>query len=183
MHTGNPIESDQSVGVLAEVEMPTENISPVPASMQTSELTGVVEAVAEVALSSATKQDKFLGAGQLYEEGKHRGKIPDEDFEDVGGFSVQKTHASLYEAIWLKYGHIASNHVLTDFYGSQVVIVGEIMDLIVAMNGFPLEEVSSDVIDDWEKNIRVAEKLEFNIGWVRVSVLKTLRNFFRGEEA
>lgn len=167
VHTGNSIESAQSVGVLAEVEMPTENIFPVPASMQTSELTGVVEAVAEVAVPSATKQGKFLGAGQLYDEGKHCGKVQDEDFVEVGGFRVQKTHASLYEAIWMKYGHIASNQVLTDFYYSQVVVVGEVMDVIAEMNDQPMEEVSEEVIADWEEKIKVPEKLEFNIGWLR----------------
>ncbi|KAI3899987.1 hypothetical protein MKW98_000887 [Papaver atlanticum] len=176
-HTSNLIEVDQSESVVAEVEMPTETIYPVPAPMQTSELTGVVEAVAEVALSSATNQGKLVGAGQLYEEGKHCGKIPDEDFEDIGGFSVQKTHASLYEAIWLKYGHIASNHVLTDFYESQVVVMIEVMDVIGAMNGCPLEEVSEELIDDWEKNIKLAEKLEFNIGWLRER-FEDIKKFF-----
>ncbi|KAI3833100.1 hypothetical protein MKX03_021378 [Papaver bracteatum] len=160
------MEVDQSVSVVAEVVMP----------FQTSELTGV-EAVDVVALSSATNQGKFLGAGKLYEEGKHCGKIPDEDFEDVGGFSIQKTHASLYEAIWLKYGHIASNNVLTDFYGSQVVVVGELMDCILEMNHYPLEEVSLEVIADWEEKIKVPEKLEFNIGWLRERLEDIKENF------
>ncbi|RZC48149.1 hypothetical protein C5167_041105 [Papaver somniferum] len=177
VHTGNSIESAQSVGVLAEVEMPTENIFPVPASMQTSELTGVVEAVAEVAVPSATKQGKFLGAGQLYDEGKHCGKVQDEDFVEVGGFRVQKTHASLYEAIWMKYGHIASNQVLTDFYYSQVVVVGEVMDVIAEMNDQPMEEVSEEVIADWEEKIKVPEKLEFNIGWLRECLDDIKENF------
>ncbi|KAI3833099.1 hypothetical protein MKX03_021377 [Papaver bracteatum] len=176
------MEVDQSVSVVAEVVMPKETIYSVPASMQTGALTGVVEAVAEVALCSATNQVKFLGAGQLYEEGKHCGKIPDEDFEDVGGFSVQKTHASLYEAIWLKYGHIASNNVLTDFYESQVVVMIEVMDVIGAMNGRSLEEISEEVIEDWEKNIRVAEKLEFNIGWLREHFEDIKKYFSEGKK-
>lgn len=35
------------------------------------------------------------------------------------------------------------------------------------MNCYPLEEVSSDVIDSWEKKIKVAENLEFNVVWLR----------------
>ncbi|KAI3948971.1 hypothetical protein MKW98_021577 [Papaver atlanticum] len=64
----NSMEVDGSVGVLAQVVKPIEDIYPVPAATQTSDLTGVEEAVAEVAVSSAPKQDKFPGAGQLYEE-------------------------------------------------------------------------------------------------------------------
>ncbi|KAI3937407.1 hypothetical protein MKW92_051023, partial [Papaver armeniacum] len=54
------MEIDQRAGVLAEVVTPTEDIYPVPVPMQRSELTGVVEDVAEVAVSSATKQYKFI---------------------------------------------------------------------------------------------------------------------------
>ncbi|KAI3849167.1 hypothetical protein MKX03_014659 [Papaver bracteatum] len=175
VHTGNAMEVDlhsnnmevdQNVGVLAEVVTPTEGIYPVPAP--TSELTRGMEAVAEVKVFSATKQDKFPIAGALYAEGRHCGKVQDEEFEDIGGFSMQKTHAPLYKQIWLKHGHIASNQVLPDsYYYSQVVVVSEFMSFIVDMNRYPLEEVSSDVIDSWEKNVRVAEKLEFNIGWLR----------------
>ncbi|KAI3908024.1 hypothetical protein MKW98_003669 [Papaver atlanticum] len=165
LHSNN-MEVDQNVGVLAEVVTPTEGIYPVPAP--TSELTRGVEAVAEVTVSSATKEDKFPVAGGLYAEGRHCEKVQDEEFEDVGGFSVQKTHAPLYKQIWLKYGHIASNQVLPDsYYYSQVVVVSELMSFIVDMNRYPFEEVSSDVIDSWEKNVKVAEKLEFNIGWLR----------------
>ncbi|KAI3872519.1 hypothetical protein MKW92_044394 [Papaver armeniacum] len=175
VHTGNSMEIDlqsnnmevdQNVGVLAEVVMPTEGIYPVPAP--TGELTRGVEAVAEVKVFSATEQDKFPGAGELYEEGRHCGKVQDEEFEDVGGFSVQKTHAPLYKQIWLNYGHIATNQVLPDsYYYSQVVVASEFMSFVVDMNRYPLEEVSSDVIDSWEKNVKVAEKLEFNIAWLR----------------
>ncbi|KAI3964744.1 hypothetical protein MKW92_047934 [Papaver armeniacum] len=177
------MDVEGTVGVLVEVLTPTEGIYPVPAAMQTSELTrGVVEAVAEVAVSSATKQDKFPSAGQLYEEGKHRGKILGDGFVDVGGFDVPKTEASLYKEIWLKYGHIASSQVLIDsYYYSQATVVSELMSFIVKMNGCPLEEVTSEVIDDWEKNIRVAEKLEFNIGWLRER-LEDIKIVFAEEE-
>ncbi|KAI3840561.1 hypothetical protein MKX03_018095 [Papaver bracteatum] len=164
----NSMEVDGSVGVLADVVTPIEDIYPVPAPTQTSELRGVVESVTDVQISSETKHDKFPGAGQLYEEGKHRGKVMGDGFIDVGGFDVPKTEAWLYKEIWLNYGHIASSQVLIDsYYYSQVTIVSELISFILKMNGCPLEEVSSEVIDDWESNIRVAEKLEFNIGWLR----------------
>ncbi|KAI3964741.1 hypothetical protein MKW92_047931 [Papaver armeniacum] len=175
-HTANSVEFDQSnsmevdetVVVLAEVVTPTEDIYPVLAPTQGSELTQGVEVGSEVTIFSATKQDKFPGAGQLYEEGKHRGKVLGDGFVDVGGFDIPKTEASLYKEIWLNYGHIASNRVLTDsYYYSQVVVLSELLSFIVKMNACPLEEVSSEVIDDWESNIRVAEKLEFNISWLR----------------
>ncbi|KAI3847515.1 hypothetical protein MKW92_001457 [Papaver armeniacum] len=169
------MEVHQSVGMLAEVVMPAETT--VPAPIQRSEIAGVVEAVAEVAVSSATKQDKFPGAGQVYEEGRHCQRFQHEDFENVGGFSVLKTQASLYKEIWLNYGHIASNQVLTDFYDSQVVIVGELMDCILEMNHYPLKKVSLEVIADWEEKMKVPEKLEFNIGWLRECLDNIKENF------
>ncbi|RZC48113.1 hypothetical protein C5167_041079 [Papaver somniferum] len=163
-NTGNSMEVDlQSNSMEVDGSVLAEVVT------QTIELIGgVVEAVAEVTVSRETKQGMFPGAGQLYEEGKHRGKILGDGFVDIGGFDVPKTEASLYKEIWLNYGHIASNRVLPDsYYFSQVTIVSELMSVIVKMNGCTLEEVSSEVIGDWEKNIRVAEKLEFNIGWLR----------------
>ncbi|XP_026430715.1 uncharacterized protein LOC113327799 [Papaver somniferum] len=155
-HTSNSMEPDQIEGVLAVV----------------------VEVVAEVAVSSATKQDKFPGAGQEYQEGKHRGKVLDDAFEDIGGFSVQKINGSLYKEIWLNYGHIASSQVLTDsYYYTQVAVVSELMNFIADMNHCPLEEVSSELIDCWEKKIKVAEKLEFSIGWLRERLEDIKKNF------
>ncbi|KAI3833101.1 hypothetical protein MKX03_021379 [Papaver bracteatum] len=168
---------DQSADVLAEVVMPTETNYPVQAPIQRSEITGIVEAAAEVAVPSATKQDKFPGAGKLYEDAKHCQKIQHVDFEDVGGFSVLKTQASLYKEIWLNYGHIASNQVLTDFYDSQVVVVGELMDCILEMNHYPLEKVSLEMIADWEEKIKITEKLEFNIVWLRERLDDIKENF------
>ncbi|RZC86631.1 hypothetical protein C5167_029982 [Papaver somniferum] len=169
VHTTNTMEVDQSVGVLAEFVMPTEDIYPDSAPTQGSELKGAVEAVGEVTVCCATKGDKFLGAGQLYEKGKIcKEVVLDEKYEDVGGFSVLKTQASLYKEIWLNYGHIASNQVLSDFYYySQVVLVSEIMTCIRDMNRYHLDQVSSKVIDSWEMKVEVAEKLGFNISWLR----------------
>ncbi|MCL7036006.1 hypothetical protein MKW94_020509 [Papaver nudicaule] len=177
------MEVEQSVGVVAAFVTSTEDLCPVAEPTERSELIGVVEAVAEVTVSSAAKQDKFPGAGRLYEEGKHPTEfvVLDEKYEDVGGFSVLKTQASLYKEIWLKYGHIASSQVLTDLYSSQVAVVTEIMTSIEDMNRCHLEEVSSELIDLWEKKIKVAEKLEFNISWLRES-LEDIKKIFAGEK-
>ncbi|KAI3964742.1 hypothetical protein MKW92_047932 [Papaver armeniacum] len=171
-HTANSVEFDQSNSM--DVVTPTEDIYPVLAPTQGSELTRGVEVGSEVTIFSATKQDKFPGAGQLYEEGKHRGKVLGDGFVDVGGFDIPKTEASLYKEIWLNYGHIASNRVLTDsYYYSQVVVLSELLSFIVKMNACPLEEVSSEVIDDWESNIRVAENLNStSAGFERLEDIK-----------
>ncbi|KAI3924437.1 hypothetical protein MKW98_032638, partial [Papaver atlanticum] len=181
-HNGNSMEVELSVEALAEVVTPTQDIHPVAAPTQRSELTGVMEAVAEVKVSGAANKDKFPGAGQLYEEGKYcKEVVLDEKFEEVGGFRVLKTQASLYKEIWLNYGHIASSQVLKDLYSSQVAIVTEIMTCIVDMYWYRLEEVSSEMIDTWDKKIQVAEKLEFNIGWLRER-LEDIRIKFAGEK-
>ncbi|XP_026425340.1 uncharacterized protein LOC113321644 [Papaver somniferum] len=169
VQTSNTMEIDQSLGVLTEVVMPTDVIYPDQAPSQGNELTGMVEAVAEVTHSSATKGDKFLGAGRLYQKGVLcKEDVLDEKFQEVGGFSILKTQAPLYKDIWLNYGHIASNEVLTDlYYYSQVIVVSEIMTCILDMSRYNLDQVSSYVIDSWETKIEVAEKLEFNVGWLR----------------
>ncbi|XP_026416860.1 MATH domain and coiled-coil domain-containing protein At3g58270-like [Papaver somniferum] len=181
-HNGNLMEVELSVEALAEVVTPTQDIHPVAAPTQTSELTGIMEAVAEVKVSGAANKDKFPGAGRLYEEGRYcKEVIMDEKFEEVGGFRVLKTQASLYKEIWLNYGHIASSQVLKDLYSSQVAIVTEIMTCIVDMYWYRLEEVSSEMIDTWDKKIQVAEKLEFNIGWIR-DRLEDIKIKFAGEK-
>ncbi|KAI3948714.1 hypothetical protein MKW92_039408 [Papaver armeniacum] len=109
----------------------------------------------------------FPTAGQPFEVVQHHQGIVDENFEDVGGFSIQKSQALLYKKIWLKYGHIATNHVLKNLYSTQVTLVGDIMTSIVDMHNHRFSEVSSTMIDLWEDKIKMAEKLEFNVGWLR----------------
>ncbi|KAI3943983.1 hypothetical protein MKW92_011923 [Papaver armeniacum] len=109
----------------------------------------------------------FPTAGQPFEVVQHHQGIVDENFEDVGGFSIQKSQALLYKKIWLKYGHIATNHVLKNLYSTQVTLVGDIMTSIVDMHNHRFSEVSSTMIDLWEDKIKMAVKLEFNVGWLR----------------
>ncbi|OVA08636.1 MATH [Macleaya cordata] len=121
---------------------------------------------------------KYSGAGQLFEEGRHRKGVLDEKFEDIGGFSVLKTQASLYKQIWLKYGHIALGQVLKASYIGQVTMVSEIMKSIMEMHNHRLTELSSSVIDTWEQKIKMAEKLEFNIRWLREHFEDVKKDFY-----
>ncbi|KAI3867429.1 hypothetical protein MKW92_004692 [Papaver armeniacum] len=111
-------------------------------------------------------EDNF--AGQLFEEGRHRqGTVFNEKLEDVGGFSVLKSQVPLYKQIWLKYGHIATSQVLMDSYSGQVSVVNDIMNSVLDMKQQRVGELSSEMIEAWEKKIKMAEKLEFNISWLR----------------
>ncbi|KAI3899779.1 hypothetical protein MKW92_041757 [Papaver armeniacum] len=119
---------------------------------------------------------KHLGAGQIFEGGMHnkynQDQVLDGDiYEEIGGFHVQKPHASLYKQIWLKYGHIASSHVLTASselsYVIQVAAVHNIMHSLMDMSRCRFVEVSSEMIVLWEGDIKTANNLQFNIEWLR----------------
>ncbi|MCL7051571.1 hypothetical protein MKW94_018363 [Papaver nudicaule] len=126
------------------------------------------EAPTSVHSNKVTPMLEYNLAGQLFEDGRHRqGTGFDEKFEDVGGFSVLKPQVPLYEQIWLKYGHIASSQVLMDLYSAQVSVVTDIMNSVLDMNKQRVSELSSEMIEAWEKKIKMAEKLEFNISWLR----------------
>ncbi|XP_026444861.1 uncharacterized protein LOC113345291 isoform X2 [Papaver somniferum] len=127
---------------------------------------------------------QYQRAGKLFEFGQsHHVKgiaLDGEKFEDVGGFSVLKSQASLYKNIWLKYGHIASSQVLTaSSYMGQVWLVADIMSSIVEMTDFRFVDMSSEVIELWENKIKMAEALEFNIKWLRER-LEDVKKCFKG---
>ncbi|KAI3877366.1 hypothetical protein MKX03_026423 [Papaver bracteatum] len=118
---------------------------------------------------------KHLGAGQIFEGGMHNeynlDQFLDGDiYEEIGGFHVQKPYASLYKQIWLKYGHIASSHVLTASselsYVIQVAVVHDIMHSLMDMSRCRFVEVSSEMIVLWEGDIKTANNLRFNIEWL-----------------
>ncbi|KAI3994121.1 hypothetical protein MKX01_012378 [Papaver californicum] len=136
------------------------------------------------AISLAVKESgnitppKYPDAGQLYDEGKHRHDVRDQKFEDIGGFSVLNTQATFYKKIWLKYGHIFSSHVLTSsLYSIQVMLVTDIMN----MQYCRLSEVSSATIDAWESKIKMAEKLEFDVKWLR-DCFEDVKRYFDKEQ-
>ncbi|KAI3874284.1 hypothetical protein MKW92_045180 [Papaver armeniacum] len=92
----------------------------------------------------------------------------DENHEIVGGFSVLRRQVSLYRKIWLKYGHIASTKVLTaTSYNSLVTLVTDIMNTVIDMYRCRYIDVSAELIDTWDCKIILAEKLEFNVSWLR----------------
>ncbi|KAI3993852.1 hypothetical protein MKX01_002865 [Papaver californicum] len=140
------------------------------------------------AISLAVKESgkitppKYPDAGQLYDEGKHRHDVRGQEYEDVGGFSVLNAQATFYKKIWLKYGHIASSHVLTSsLYSIQVMLVTDIMTFIMDMQYCCLSEVSSAAIDAWESKIKMAEKLEFNVRWLR-DCFEDVKRYFDKEQ-
>ncbi|RZC82714.1 hypothetical protein C5167_045500 [Papaver somniferum] len=120
---------------------------------------------------------KHLGAGQIFEGGIHNKYnqaklLSDGDvFEEIGGFLVQRAFASLYKQIWLKYGHIASSHVLTASselsYIIQIAAVDHIMHSLMDMSCCRFVEVTSEMIVLWEGDIKTADNLRFNIEWLR----------------
>ncbi|KAI3873554.1 hypothetical protein MKW92_024381 [Papaver armeniacum] len=133
-------------------------------------------------IDKAPSSSEYMSPGQLF-EGHHRSDcvvLNDGKCENVGGFSVLKSHAMFYEKIWLKYGYIASNEVLKDSY-AQVPVVSGIMDTIVHMHYCRFADLTSWIVEGWEDNIKNAEKLEFNIGWVR-EWLEDVKKFFFGKE-
>ncbi|KAI3845384.1 hypothetical protein MKX03_027527 [Papaver bracteatum] len=92
----------------------------------------------------------------------------DENHDIVGGFSVLRRQASLYRKIWLKYGHIASTKVLTaTSYNSLVTIVTDVMNTVLDMYRCRYIDVSTELIDSWDSKIILAEKLGFNVSWLR----------------
>ncbi|XP_026427576.1 uncharacterized protein LOC113323475 [Papaver somniferum] len=133
-------------------------------------------------IDKVTSSFEYMGPGQPF-VGRHSSDcvvLNDGKCENVGGFSVLKSHAGFYEKIWMKYGHIASNKVLKDSY-AQVPVVSGIMDTIVHMHYCRFPELTSRIIERWEDNIKNAEKLEFNIGWVR-DWLEYVKKVFSGKE-
>ncbi|KAI3925358.1 hypothetical protein MKW92_022616 [Papaver armeniacum] len=88
-------------------------------------------------------EDNF--AGQLFEEGRHRqGTVFNEKLEDV-----------------------EASPSLMDSYSGQVSVVNDIMNSVLDMKQQRVGELSSEMIEAWEKKIKMAEKLEFNISWLR----------------
>ncbi|KAI3901934.1 hypothetical protein MKW92_005443, partial [Papaver armeniacum] len=120
----------------------------------------------------STDPAAYPGAGQLFGEGRQNNKVgfgeDKDEFADVGGFSILKTQAPLYRNIWLKYGHIPSTKVMPiSLYPILVVLVKDLMNCISDMSQCRYVELSSKMIEHWEEMIVMAEKNEFNIGWLR----------------
>ncbi|XP_026413515.1 uncharacterized protein LOC113309306 [Papaver somniferum] len=134
-------------------------------------------------IDNAPSPSEYMSPGQLF-EGQHRSDcvvLNDGKCENVGGFSVLKTQAKLYEKIWLKYGHFASNKVLKDSY-AQVSVVSGIMTTIINMHRRRFSDLTSEIIEVWEDTIQNAEKVEFNIRWVREWLEDVKKDFFEKEK-
>ncbi|KAI3996671.1 hypothetical protein MKX01_042374, partial [Papaver californicum] len=134
-------------------------------------------------VDKVTSSFEYMGPGQPF-EGRHSSDcvvLNDRKCENVGGFSVLKTQARFYEKIWKKHGHIASNKVLKDSY-AQVPVVSGIMTTIIHMHYCRFSDLTSRIIEVWEDNIKSAEKVEFNIRWVREWLQDVKKVFFGKEE-
>ncbi|XP_026444661.1 MATH domain and coiled-coil domain-containing protein At3g58210-like [Papaver somniferum] len=120
---------------------------------------------------SSTLLEECPSAGKPFGEGQYSCKVgfgDDKEFEDVGGFSILKTQVPLYRQIWLKYGHIATNKVMPiSAYALLVMAVRDLMNSIIDMHQCRYVELSSGMIEGWEEMVMMAEKFEFNIGWLR----------------
>ncbi|KAI3877369.1 hypothetical protein MKX03_026426 [Papaver bracteatum] len=119
----------------------------------------------KVALTNQTVV--YPNAGKPFEE--DQGVVfYDEKYEDVGGFSILKTQAPLYRRIWLKFGHIATTKVMpASSFNSLVTVVTDIMNTILDMFRCRFADVSVELIGLWDQKIKMGEKLEFNIRWLR----------------
>ncbi|KAI3896464.1 hypothetical protein MKX03_014611, partial [Papaver bracteatum] len=92
----------------------------------------------------------------------------EEEFEDVGGFCILKTQAPVYKQIWLRYGHIPSTKVLPiSAYRVLILAVTDLMSCVMDMHNYRYVDLTFEMIEGWEEKINMAEKLEFNIGWLR----------------
>ncbi|RZC77797.1 hypothetical protein C5167_001986 [Papaver somniferum] len=160
----NPERSCETIGVVEEASKETQKVEQVPEPAASN--AGVTDEP-----STHSGKDYMVCehplAGQLYQDGKYSQYILDGNFEDIGGFSILKTHASLYRQIWLKYGHIASSHAPPSSYSVQVTLVTDIMTNIMDMCHCRLSEMSSLMVAKWENNIKMAETLHFNVKWLR----------------
>ncbi|KAI3995866.1 hypothetical protein MKX01_020401 [Papaver californicum] len=133
---------------------------------------------------SSTLVGECPSAGQPFGEGHHNYKVvgfgDEKEFEDVGGFSILKTQAPLYKQIWLKYGHIPTIKVMPiSSYALLVMAVKDLMNSIIDMHQCRYVELSSEMVERWEQMLKMAEKLEFNIGWLRER-LESVRNGLGG---
>ncbi|KAI3896460.1 hypothetical protein MKX03_014607 [Papaver bracteatum] len=120
---------------------------------------------------SSPELGDYPGAGEPFGEERHDRKVcscDDKEYEDVGGFNILKTQAPLYKQIWLKYGHIPSTKVFpVSSYPILVMVIRDLMISILDMYQYHYVDLSSETINCWEEKIKMAEKLEFNIGWLR----------------
>ncbi|XP_026439732.1 MATH domain and coiled-coil domain-containing protein At3g58210-like [Papaver somniferum] len=138
-----------------------------------------ISKVPEVDLEKKTKPNvesslqfgEHPSAGQPFEGERSNcegNELGGELYEEIGGFSVQNKNAALYKKIWLKYGHIPSTKVIpASSYSVLVMAVQNIMNSVMDMHQCRFVDLSSEMINLWEEKIKMAEKLEFNVNWLR----------------
>ncbi|KAI3994517.1 hypothetical protein MKX01_012774 [Papaver californicum] len=122
-------------------------------------------------VESSLQFGEHPSAGQHFEGERNNcegNELGGELYEDIGGFGVLNKHAALYKKIWLKYGHIPSTKVIpASSYSVLVMAVENIMNSVMDMHQCQFVDLSSEMIKLWEAKIKMAEKLEFNVNWLR----------------
>ncbi|XP_026439728.1 MATH domain and coiled-coil domain-containing protein At3g58200-like [Papaver somniferum] len=114
---------------------------------------------------------EYPDAGQPFEGGRSNvegSEFEEGLYEEIGGFSILKKQVPLYEQIWLKYGHIPSTKVIpASSYYILVMVVKDIMNSAMDMHQCHFIDLSNEMIELWEEKIKMAERLEFNVKWLR----------------
>ncbi|KAI3838400.1 hypothetical protein MKX03_000644 [Papaver bracteatum] len=127
------------------------------------------EKVAEV--KTENQLGEHPGAGQPFGDGRLNKKVDfsdDKEFEDIGGFSILRRQAPVYMQIWLKYGHIPSPQSMPiSSYPILVMVVKELMICIIEMHQCRYVDLSCEMIQGWEELLKMADRFEFNIGWLQ----------------
>ncbi|KAF5177381.1 hypothetical protein FRX31_033035 [Thalictrum thalictroides] len=90
-----------------------------------------------------------------------------ERFTLVEGFKVNLKYYDLYKAIKAQYGDIRRPSILDASEMAVVAIVSDLLSIVYAMCQISLLNVTSDILDDWDKKICLAENFDYNVSWIR----------------
>ncbi|KAI3844779.1 hypothetical protein MKX03_003423 [Papaver bracteatum] len=105
-----------------------------------------------------------------------------EGFVFVDNFKIPEEYEILYKKIYGKYGHIATKRVIKFSDTVLLACVTNLLKIISAMETKRGEELSEELLEEWEGFIKDAEALKFNVKWLRngFNRLKThWKSFFR----
>ncbi|KAI3894050.1 hypothetical protein MKW92_026068 [Papaver armeniacum] len=90
-----------------------------------------------------------------------------EGFVFVDNFKIPEEYEILYKKIHGKYGHIATKKVIKFSDTVLLACVTNLLKIISAMETMRGEELSEELLEEWEGFIKDAEALKFNIKWLR----------------
>ncbi|RZC82219.1 hypothetical protein C5167_045007 [Papaver somniferum] len=90
-----------------------------------------------------------------------------EGFVYVDNFKIPEEYEILYKKIYGKYGHIATKKVIKFSDTVLLACVNNLLKIISAMETKRGEELSEELLVEWEGFIKDAEALKFNIKWLQ----------------